>query len=81
MSSSNIPKPKTLNYKLRRIRENFRLTYAEMAEELKGYGLHYMPLTAEMIAEIESEQRKPSMRLVRAYAKFHGMRVDSFDRR
>lgn len=69
MSSQN------LAYKLRRIRENFRNTHAEMITELEDYGIGDERLDVDAITQFESGERVPSDPVLLAYSKYSGIPV------
>jgi transcriptional regulator with XRE-family HTH domain len=69
--------PQTLAYKLRRIRQDFDLTEAEMVKELKWYGLNRERLTPAMISQFESGDRLPSLLVLMAYSRYSGLPLKS----
>lgn len=68
--------PAKLAYKLRRIRENFRLNYAEMVSDLEWYGVETGQLDPETIRKFELGQRAIPPEVLDAYSKYSGIPLD-----
>jgi transcriptional regulator with XRE-family HTH domain len=66
-----------LAYKLRKVRQTFGLTHAEMAKELRQCDLPKLKLTTEMIRQFEAATHEPSEAVLRAYAKVSHFPVES----
>ena len=66
-----------LAYKLRKLREIFGLTHAEIAEELREHDLSGLKLTAEMVRQFETGAQEPSKAVLIAYSKVSHFPVDS----
>ena len=66
-----------LAYKLRKLREYFGVTHAEIAEELREHDLSGLKLTAEMIREFEAGTQQPSDAVLLAYSKVSHFPVES----
>lgn len=64
-----------LPYKLRRIRENFQLTHAEMANELRERGA--TQIDAKTVSRIEQRCIEPTAETLAAYATYSGIPVSS----
>lgn len=66
-----------LGYKLRRVRQMFGLTPAEMAKDLREYDLAGLKLSANMIRQFEAGTHEPSEAVLRAYSTVSHFPVES----
>ena len=77
MSSEEFPKPKNVAYKLRCIRENFRLSYQELARDLNDYRPKRGNVDAELIREVEAGERDVPLLLLLCYSWYSNIPIES----
>lgn len=66
-----------LAYKLRRIRESFRLSCQEMARDLNDYPPRSVNVDADVIREVEAGERDVPLSLLRAYSWYSDIPIES----
>lgn len=77
MSTEDFPKPKDVAYKLRRIRENFRLTHQELARDLNDYRPKSANVDADLIREVEDGKREVPLLLLLCYSWYSNIPIES----